>query len=319
VVALSVNEGPLQILPRERFLLSPYNRILADGSAGNGNPFAGMAAFSGKDGGSNASQWGTSQVDLSSYLRQGDSFRVVFQLGVDACGGEDGWYLDWVRLRACSPRAVSHEDSNRFIPHITRSGGGFSTRLILQNQADSPQSITLQPISAQGTELPPVLFELPARSTREGDVAAWFPELELGSASLVGSASVVVLAVYRIASGEGASAHVGETSQTGTIFRIFPAESQFVFDGVAFVNAGEFSAQVEAQALDGSGNELARVVLYSALEPRAKGLATFDALQEPGVASIRLLADQPLYATFLRGTRVGVSPGYLYAIAPLLE
>lgn len=319
LVALSVNEGPLQILPPERFLLNPYNRILADGAAGNGNPFAGYPAFSGKDGGSNASQWGISQVDLSSYLRAGDRFRVVFLLGVDACGGEDGWYVDWVRLRACSPQAASHVASSRFIPHITRSGGGFSTRLILQNQADSPQSIALQPISAQGTPLPPVHLDVPARATREGNVGTWFPELELGSLTLAGSESVVVSAAYRIASGEGASAHVAESTQSGTVFRIFPAEPEFVFDGVAFVNAGEVSALVEAQALDETGAELARILLYSALEPFAKGLATFDALQAPGVASIRLLADQPLHATFLRGTRVGVSPGYLYAITPLLE
>ncbi|MCB1049776.1 MAG: M4 family metallopeptidase [Acidobacteria bacterium] len=319
IVQIAVNQNNWQTLSPERFTLNPYNSFLDDQAMGNTNPLAGQPGFTGKDDGANASSWGTSQVDLTSLLQAGDQFKIRFVLGVDGCGGEDGWYLDAVRVTQCSKTLSTHLESERAISHITRTTGGFSTQILLQNLSDSNQSITLQPVTAEGITLEPQSFALNASETLAQSSTDLFPDQEVAHLTITGSEQVRVSAVYRIGTGIGASAHVLESSETGLQFRIFPGEKAYVFDGVAFVNRGNGPALVEAFGLGSDGTVLSSTTISAQLGPQQKGLAVFDALQVDGVSSIRIRSDQPLATTFLRGTRVGVVPGYLYQVIPLIE
>jgi Zn-dependent metalloprotease len=96
-VKISVNGGPFVTVGSEAFVYSPYNDTLRP-QPWNDNPLAGEEAFVGTDATTYRGSWGQSQIDLSSYAGGGDSIVVRFAFGSDGCGGQDGWYVDDVRL-----------------------------------------------------------------------------------------------------------------------------------------------------------------------------------------------------------------------------
>jgi Zn-dependent metalloprotease len=91
-----VNGGAFQMVPSGAFLFNAYNGSLV--VTNNTNPMAGEEAYHGTDGGSLGGSWGQSQVDLSGFAGENDTVQLRFSLGVDGCNGNDGWYVDNVRL-----------------------------------------------------------------------------------------------------------------------------------------------------------------------------------------------------------------------------
>ena len=94
---ISVNGGPFEVVPSEAFLFNPYNDELRQ-AQWNDNPMAGEEAFVGTDSTTYRGSWGQSQVDLSTIASGGDSIVLRFDFGTDGCAGQDGWYIDNVRL-----------------------------------------------------------------------------------------------------------------------------------------------------------------------------------------------------------------------------
>ena len=99
---ISVNGGPDSLVPPENYRFNSYNQILNMPGDDNTNPLAGEPAFSGTDAGLVAGAWGQSQVSLAGLAGPGDSVKLQFEMGVDACQGAVGWYLDDTRLYSCS-------------------------------------------------------------------------------------------------------------------------------------------------------------------------------------------------------------------------
>ncbi len=98
---VSVNGGPFQLITSTNFIYNAYNSGINPAGLGNTNPLEGQPGFTGTDGGSVISQWGQSQIDLSSYAGPGDAVQLRFDFGTDGCGGVDGWYVDNVQLNYC--------------------------------------------------------------------------------------------------------------------------------------------------------------------------------------------------------------------------
>jgi len=94
---ISVNGGPFQVVPSEAFLFNPYNDILRPAPS-NDNPMGGEEAFVGTDATTYRGSWGQSQVHLGELVRGGDTIVLRFDFGTDGCAGQDGWYVDNVRL-----------------------------------------------------------------------------------------------------------------------------------------------------------------------------------------------------------------------------
>ncbi|NJC96332.1 MAG: hypothetical protein FIB03_08345, partial [Anaerolineae bacterium] len=102
---ISVNGGPYQVVPPSAYKFNPYNTTLQTAAAGNTNPLAGQPGFSGTDGGSLFGSWGQSQVNLTMLgVKPGDNIRLRFDMGMDGCTGNDGWYVDNVTVAACNAR-----------------------------------------------------------------------------------------------------------------------------------------------------------------------------------------------------------------------
>lgn len=99
---ISINGGPYTIVPPSAFIFNPYNMTLQTAAAGNTNPLAGQPGFSGTDGGSLFGSWGKSQVDLSALgVVPGDTIQLRYDMGIDGCTGNDGWYVDNVEVVSC--------------------------------------------------------------------------------------------------------------------------------------------------------------------------------------------------------------------------
>jgi Zn-dependent metalloprotease len=104
-IKLSINGGAFVLIPAAAFQFNPYNSTLQTAAAGNTNPLAGEAAFTGTDGGEVHGTWGVSQINLRvAGARAGDTIRVRFDFGMDGCTGIDGWYVDNIKLQSCSTR-----------------------------------------------------------------------------------------------------------------------------------------------------------------------------------------------------------------------
>ena len=94
---ISVNGGAYELVSGDAFLFNAYNDELR-AAQWNDNPLAGEEAFDGTNATSYRGSWGQSQVDLSAYARGGDTIVLRFDFGTDGCIGQDGWYVDNVRL-----------------------------------------------------------------------------------------------------------------------------------------------------------------------------------------------------------------------------
>ncbi len=101
-IKYSLNGGTWTIIPSAAFLENPYNSTLNTAGAGNDNPMENEIAFTGADGGSVTSSWGQTMIDLSSLgLAANDNIQLRFELGVDGCNGNDGWYIDDLMVFNC--------------------------------------------------------------------------------------------------------------------------------------------------------------------------------------------------------------------------
>lgn len=151
---ISINGGPYTVVPSSAYTYNPYNTTLQSAAAGNTNPLAGQSAFSGTDGGSLSGSWGQSQVNLSSLgVVPGDTIRLRYNMGMDGCNGNDGWYVDDVNVYTCS--AVSGAD-----PTISVQAGGVcgpadgTMNLLVGDAETAPASLTVSASSSNQSLVP---------------------------------------------------------------------------------------------------------------------------------------------------------------------
>lgn len=98
---IRVNGGRWQQIPPAAFTFNPYNLPLLPPGFSD-NPMAGEAAFTGENPNLLPANWGQSQINLAGLAAPGDQIQVRVELGTDGCFGLVGWYVDDVRVYACS-------------------------------------------------------------------------------------------------------------------------------------------------------------------------------------------------------------------------
>jgi Zn-dependent metalloprotease len=100
-VKVSINGAPFAAVPAAAYLFNAPGTLLPS-AAGNTNPMAGEQAFTGSDGGTNTTAFGTSIIDLAALgAKAGDSVQVRLDIGRDGCGGVSGWWVDNLKLSIC--------------------------------------------------------------------------------------------------------------------------------------------------------------------------------------------------------------------------
>jgi len=100
-VLISVNGGAFQLIPQENYTFNaPPSELRAPPPVDqNTNPKAGQFAWSGAD--PEVPAFGTTKARLSSLVQPGDAFKLRWEFGLDGCGGNQGWYVDNIRVFNC--------------------------------------------------------------------------------------------------------------------------------------------------------------------------------------------------------------------------
>ena len=217
--------------------------------------------------------------------------------------------------------AIHAESQSRIIPHLTQAGGGFSTTILIENRGSSSATLQLQPYTASGQALENTDVTIPGGTTLSEQAVVLLPD---GSAyfHIEASNDIQVMVAYQVASGQGSPAHLGETREQSTSWRIFPGNWDIVFDGVAVVNLGTESTdvQIEHHLMDGS--LIQSLTALSDLGPNQKQLyvigspsgSSFDSGIE---GYFDLKATQPIVMASLRGTPPNAPIGYLWENPPI--
>ncbi len=100
-VKVSINDGPFKVIPAEAYTFNAPGQLATEADQST-NPLAGEPGFSGTDGGEAKGSWGESQINISALgAAAGDTLQFRFDIGRDGCGGNQGWFVDNIKLVQC--------------------------------------------------------------------------------------------------------------------------------------------------------------------------------------------------------------------------
>lgn len=202
------------------------------------------------------------------------------------------------------------------IPHITRAGGGFATRIVIENSGNSPKSVTLRPFSQDGTPLQPI-ERLVAGFVSEFHGAVELLGAEASHVVVEGPSAIRVSAEYT-AQGSGSPVQVRSTSLSEGYYRLQVGNWDEVFDGVALVNLDDHQADVFLEQFDDDGQSLGCEWIAEGLTPMAKSLFVIGGPSGsdfvPG-GYFNLSSTAEIAVTALRGTAPGSNVNYLWSNA----
>jgi Zn-dependent metalloprotease len=100
---ISVGGGLFTLIPQDKYVFNAPSSQLrpAPPVDQNTNPKAGERAWTGSNPLTGVGSWGTTIVDLSSFVQPGQNFKLRWEFGLDGCGGADGWYVDNISVYNC--------------------------------------------------------------------------------------------------------------------------------------------------------------------------------------------------------------------------
>lgn len=223
----------------------------------------------------------------------------------------------WENFYAGLTDHVNRPDSERWLPHITRTTGGFNTTLTLYNRGQIDGTITLLAYDAEGVALANPTIAVPAGTFMRILAASLYPG-EMSHINITGSPDIVVTATYK-ANNDGASAQVNEQNQSGTRWLFYPAEPDLVFDGLAILNVGDQPAVLDLRLFLENGTEVGIARINSGLAPLHKQLVVIsEVLPKTADGAIEVVSSQPIQVVALRGSLGETTPFFLYQTAPVL-
>jgi len=226
---------------------------------------------------------------------------------------------EWVAClfeESCTVPAV---ETDRWIAHVTRSGTDFQTTLLISNTLAEAGNITLHPFDETGESLPTKSFEVPANGFVQMPIEQALESTAVSHFGITGDTTCIVATAYRVSEDKvGGSAHVPESTQSGTRFLLNQGEWDVVWDGMAVVNLSDEPATITGVRKDTDGAETFRQVIKEELSPKAKHLEAFHVFfpNEPDT-QISIESDQPVAIIFLRGSQ-NSDTFFLYQTVPII-
>ena len=206
--------------------------------------------------------------------------------------------------------------SDRVIPHLTRAGGGFKTRVYLENQTHMPQNYRLQPFDADGNALGEVSGTVPAQSISGMDATQLLPDD--ATHFFIGQQDEVnAYVAYESISQPSSPAHAVESLTQSRRWRFYPGNWDLVFDGIAVINRGAGTADIQVRHYDLDGQLLQSETVIQGLAILGKGLYVVGA---PEGSTFELVSSsyfviessQPINLIALRGTPPNADTHYLW-------
>ena len=138
---ISVNGSAFDLIPATSIEVGPYNKTLfnpleEEGNPLNTNPLAGEDVFSGPVGSDFG--WGQSHVNLLGIASAGDTIRLRFDLGLDECFGDVGWYVDDVEFYSCSAEGLPSDTKLTLLKNVINNNGGTASASAWTLSASGP-------------------------------------------------------------------------------------------------------------------------------------------------------------------------------------
>ncbi len=219
--------------------------------------------------------------------------------------------------RPVAVKSSCEPSSTLWVPHVTRPGGGFETRFLLQNYASLSAIIQLQAYNELSGHLGNFPITLPAQSRKEMSAEDLFGASEVSHFAVYGPQTVVVSTGFAATAPDAVWAYVQQTERDEREWQFQLSTSDSVFNGLAIVNVSNQLASIYAEILAHDGVVSQNSVIHPGLAHLGKSLYVFQDLPEtPGGVAVRVIADQNCRAILLRGTKPGVTPGLLFQANP---
>ena len=245
---------------------------------------------------------------------------------LENCGDQTSKALDFTHLASVFMVEVAKGDMDapsppgnetRWIPHVTRQDGGFLTRFIINNTG-AESAMEFFAYDSSGKLLEKSTQTVPSDSFLVLTEPNLFTHSEVSHFSVFGPESVQVVAAISAGHGQGSSAHIPESGVYSTEISFFTGEWESIFDGLALVNAGDSSIQVQILLQPSIGDPI-HVILAEDLAPKAKLLTVLDQVFDsvPADSRITIECSGPFAATILRGTTPSAIPSFLFQTVPL--
>lgn len=196
----------------------------------------------------------------------------------------------------------THQADGQWLYHITPGNALFTTTLTMVNMDYLEHATVAELYSSSGHLLEEVVLTAPTGSNLTATIQDWFQRGDISHIHFRGGPNCLIKVGYRIATGQGATAHVNASTTDATRFVISPGEGQYVFDGLAAVNKGQEAAEVHARFL-GSGGLLlgeSQLAAPQTFFSNSKKLWVLDEMTPVGTELIVIESTQPLGCVFLR-------------------
>lgn len=115
---VSVNNGTFDLVPASAIEFGSYTATLYASDDPNflsTNPLAGQVGFTATFDNLVTGSWIQSHVNLLGIATAGDSIRLRFDFGVDACSGAIGWYVDDIEFYSCEAELLPSDCGNEVL------------------------------------------------------------------------------------------------------------------------------------------------------------------------------------------------------------
>lgn len=148
---VSLNGGAFTTVPASAYLYNAPTQLATSGE-GSTNPLEGEEGFTGTDGGTLESGWGTSVVDLAALgVKTGSTFQLRFDIGRDGCGGVLGWSVDNVQLVDCEVNGTTTTSAH--VPEPSVFGTASKVDVTVTAAGGGTPTGTVDVLKADGTKL----------------------------------------------------------------------------------------------------------------------------------------------------------------------
>jgi len=208
---------------------------------------------------------------------------------------------------ACAGETITLEEGTidfyeqvRYIAHVTRADGGFETDLLLTNNSEVMETLTLTAFDREGMLISALVRPIDAGVTETVPVATLFDET-VSHLEVRGTSAVAVAAVYRAAMAGAVPAQVWAEEETSPTWLLRLGDRALTYDGLAVVNTSATPTPVHVRFTDATGQVVAETVLTDALAGGAKGLFNLGSIAPEESTAAQITAEVPLALTALRG------------------
>ena len=206
----------------------------------------------------------------------------------------------------------------RIISHVTSASGGFTTTVVVENDAAVARTATFDAYDNGGALLGTATLDLEPGTVVSRTAEELFSVAGVSHFVIRDSDDLQVGVNYDFQAGNGSPAFVKDQTTQGSNWRMFPGNWDNVFDGVAVVNTGEVATDVWIAQKDLAGNIIDTRQIATGLAPNAKALYVIGSPNGSDFSSetpsyYEVSGEQLLAITALRGTLASASVGLLWS------